>query len=451
MNVKTVDKIFKNVLIYIFIILLLSSCIPAKKKEVTNINPHPECEGISVYGRLTDSKNGYFFDKFSTVVKYGEPWVKLNNGYPTWNVSTEYKCYMEGGGFIDICRTEDKTLFRSFVDVKIINLWEFASISLYGNIEFDWNKYTNAYNEAYSKLPDFFCSRIKSTHERLALLKEKYDEAVRIYDALYKKSQDSVEFAIVDRSSLFLDQCDFKDNIVVNITQNTLPFKHPKIPNLSTKNIDALFKDIDIFFHKNYDNNYFYEIKKATSYLNVEASCDKCKTIDYKLEYKKKATINKKNYIIPINVIIKSIYFSNIMPAKIIIKNKDLSLELSNNILYFSNLTNTYLTIDNTAFYYNNNISLVNDIINLPPHSSRIEFLLLNFFNGSMPPFFNDKLKLTKKKAQKLDVKVGFAIKYKIIDANKEITLFKTKKYNVFDIISSDTYINISINNLKTQ
>jgi hypothetical protein len=146
-----------------------------------------------------------------------------------------------------------------------------------------------------------------------------------------------------------------------------------------------------------------------------------------------KKEIKNENYDIPVKVNIKSLNFEKIIPAQFELSDKILKMLKNGDEIILTNFSSKYITIENISFYYNNQISDFNeDKIELPPQCNISKDFRKSFnINWKSLKFSY----MTRKKAESTTIDFGFALKYKILDLNKEQTIYKTHKFNFLDLI----------------
>ena len=116
--------------------------------------------------------------------------------------------------------------------------------------------------------------------------------------------------------------------------------------------------------------------------------------------------------------------------------NKDKYIEINNvgNSLVIQNKSDKFLTISEIWFYYNNYISksIISDL-SLPPESFK-DNLHINISEQIKNKMYFPNI--TKAVALNTNLKIGFAVKYKVENSNVENTLYKIHTYKLVDIIN---------------
>ena len=145
------------------------------------------------------------------------------------------------------------------------------------------------------------------------------------------------------------------------------------------------------------------------------------------------ATVSTAAKKVDIGLTINSLKFKKILPRKIIEKDNNIEVMLRDGIFNFTNKSSSYIEVNSVSFYYNGKIaSLYNMSKELPPASEQ-NLTYLNRFPLEKNAL--DFLNVTKKMALKKNLNFGIAIKYRILDTNKEITLYQNNKYSLLELI----------------
>lgn len=425
----------------VYIIVVLSTCLIyscASKEPAINNSENvkiiaPKCKGVSIYGKLQKTDNTYTFSKFSNffIKPNDTPWIKINDNEPMWFVGNEYKCIDRKDAHYN-CKTINESFFR-FPKKRSLNIYNVHVPTSYVDVEFDKKKYAIAYNEAYKKNCIDFCNKIIMFSNRYNAIIEHYDEIVSEYNEKYQDVQNNIQIKYRDESGCYINQCDIRQKIKVDILKNKLHKKRPRIPSYSTKSFTSLIDKMNTFLDGKYDQkNYFSKLAKTCSYYTLHCEKQKCKDVEYVLSYPKKIDINTKKNPPIIEIVINNVNCRDVKPSFIEGKDKNLKLVFSDDIILLTNMSDNYLTVDNIAFYYNGQITSNNNSIDLPPQSTNVEILFSKFNVKSKYINFEQ---MTKEKAQNINIDYGFAVKYRIVDLDKGITLYKTQKYNLFDLI----------------
>lgn len=180
-------------------------------------------------------------------------------------------------------------------------------------------------------------------------------------------------------------------------------------------------------------------LKKSSAETNV--SYDKTaqtrsfgnKTIHYVVKADNIVKTGAKEMIV--NYEIAEMDYNNLFPDY---KNSNNDMEIKfdpeRKVIKLLNKTDKFIEIDSISLYYNNDIYVLdtnkdkNYAKELSPDSV-VEFSLWQDIPNA------EYLHLTKAKAQKIDVKFGFAVKYSTDNSSNNKTLYKTEKTNLVSII----------------
>jgi hypothetical protein len=103
---------------------------------------------------------------------------------------------------------------------------------------------------------------------------------------------------------------------------------------------------------------------------------------------------------------------------------KNIKVNIENDSINITNLTSSYLKLESFSLYVNKDISTKTIDYELPPVSNKIILNLQDFNNTSKLNLFNVTKKVLKQK-----VNFGIAVKYTVVDRNKQHSLYKVKPY----------------------
>jgi len=434
-------NLFLLILICALIITVFGACTSTSERDINSVDSvfeSPACMGFELFAKLRKHGSKYIFEQYSTQYSSNEPWVKLNDRLPMWFIGTEYKCLNDTkeNWPVQCCKTMNEELFRFFTPKSMFDIGIVHVANPFGNVQFDNNKFITAYNDAYKNSALNVCEDIRRISEKTTKISNRYNNILSKYNEMFNIAKKRVKINYYNKSGCWFDKKELKNKIQVNISKNNLPYKRPVFPELTRSKLDELIESIDNYYDTRYSNSAFFKkLQETCSFLNVQCEFQKSMNIDYSLEYPSEVYVNNTNFAVPIEVIVNTINIRNMRPSNIRIRDDNLELLLSEGIIYLTNLSNRYLSLDNVAFYYNNEISSIQNSLDLPPHATKIEILFSKFRLKSEAISFEN---IDETKARKININYGFALKYRIVDLNKEITLYKTKKYNLFNLIRSN-------------
>lgn len=277
---------------------------------------------------------------------------------------------------------------------------------------------------------------VKLTEEETKI----YNDAYGTYG--YSKNLDNINLKFLpnDKSGLFKTlkthpklRVSADETKIPYLYESILTFKsHSDIKSLYEKDLTK-YKD-NVAKHV-YDRNYTIQTTDTNMVLN--------NSIDIKIDYpSKQIYVPYKKGVkqnIPIKYTIKYANITNMVPRNIILKDKNLLVSCDawgkRITVNFTNKTNKFLKVNSLTSYLGNDIQNLQDIINLeiPPLAS---------MEKTLKPFSEKQLdnvsfeEATRKNLSK-SINYGYAIKYSIMDTNRNKTLHKMKRYNLMSVLKS--------------
>lgn len=429
--------------IFFFVTFMLLGGCATQHQHDQNSDQNLSLPAYLVYGKLEETAEGYMFTEFSEGFTQTEPWVRLADMKPMWNTEQE-DC---STGLADIpseddtltCKTEDETLFRDkVVDFTVGKTakYLFGSAISYGLIatmppaavKFDEDKYQSAVNEAEKSLIETFKPLSESYRQYL----ENYSTDMVQFDQQYEEIVSSYYRAnvvpnidLLDESGLFDGHAsDFKYD--VKTSGNSLILRR----DIEQISATTLYDFIESAQKRSLDS--IEALRKATATLVV--TCGN-RNLAYYLSYKVSCEeeVDSSRTDFDVKVVIKSISYKDVMPDYIFEEDENVSLVFKKDRFYLTNKSDSYITVDSLSFYHNGSIATSSDrdfefapqseaelmpIAKLPLDKSSIEFA-----------------NITRTSASQLKIKYGVAIKYRVVNTNKEITLYRTRAYPLLDLI----------------
>jgi hypothetical protein len=422
--------------------MLLGGCATQHQHD-QNSDQNPSLPAYLVYGKLEETAEGYIFTEFSEGFTQTEPWVRLADMKPMWNTEQE-DCDTGLAEMVDefskfTCKTEDKSLFRDkAVHFTVGKTATYMLVSAFtmglsatmppAAVKFDKDKYQSAVNQAeeslivtFSPLSESYRQYLENYSTDMVQFDQQYEEIV----SSYSRAKAVPNIDLVDESGLFDGNAsDFKYD--VTISGNSL------IPRGDIEQISAitLYDFIESAQKRSKDS--IEVLRKATATLVV--TCEN-RSLAHYLSYTVSCEeeVDSSSTDFEVRVVIKSISYKDVMPDYIFEEDENVSLIFKKGRFHLTNKSDSYITVDSLSFYHNGKIATSSDrefefapqseaelmpMAKLPLHKSSIEFP-----------------NTTKTSASKLKVKYGVAVKYRVVNTNKEITLFRTRAYPLLDLI----------------
>ena len=429
--------------IFFFVTLMLLGGCATQHQHDQNSDQNLSLPPYLVYGRLEETAEGYMFTEFSEGFTQAEPWVRLADMKPMWN--TEQEDCLAGPVKItnpdheNICKTQNASLFRDkamdFNAKKAMGYLVFSTFSLGigaalvpAVVKFDKGKYQSAVNEAEKSLIETFKPLSESYRQYLA----NYSTDMVQFDQQYEEIVSSYYLANVVPNIDLLDESGLFDGHASDFKYDVKTSGNSLIPRSDIEQISAttLYDFIESAQKRSLDS--IEALRKATATLVV--TCEN-RNLAYYLSYKVSCEeeVDSSRTDFDVKVVIKSISYKDVMPDYIFEEDENVSLVFKKDRFYLTNKSDSYITVDSLSFYHNGSIATSSDrdfefapqseaelmpIAKLPLDKSSIEFA-----------------NITRTSASKLKIKYGVAVKYRVTNTNKEITLYRTRAYPLLDLI----------------
>lgn len=427
-------------IIFSLIFALLGGCATHHQNH-NGENPGQDSVGLkyAIYGKLEKKDDGYVFTEFSEGYVASEPWVRLTDMKPMWSTQKE-DCLT---GIVELtnkkvtCKTEDESLFRTkgadftvkkttgYVVLSALSFGLWATMPP-GAVEFDQGKYLSSVKEAKKKLIDTY----KPLGASYLMYVNEYNAEMIRFNELYEnvvsgyKANAVPTINLRDESGLFdKDASTFKNYI--SVSKNKIPSRND-VDRVDAKTIDNL-----VLLAENRNSILVKKLREATSTLSVNCNDRGIANVNYTIKCPKKVTSSSIGFVV--DVVVESISYRNVLPKYISEEDEFISLLLKDKIFYLSNKTKSYITVDSISFYHNGKIATSSKLGSELAPSSEAKLISMN----SLPIDQNaiDFRNLTKAGASRTKIDYGVAVKYRIINTNKENTLFKTKKYQLSSLL----------------
>ena len=100
------------------------------------------------------------------------------------------------------------------------------------------------------------------------------------------------------------------------------------------------------------------------------------------------------------------------------------------------NKTHKYVTVNSITVYYNSEVKNVifDSVIELPPDTFK-DIPMSNFLSNANIKKVASFLNVDKKAALSTYLNFGLGIKYRVVDQNMDKSLYKTNKYNLYNVL----------------
>jgi len=128
--------------------------------------------------------------------------------------------------------------------------------------------------------------------------------------------------------------------------------------------------------------------------------------------------------------------FRDVRPSATM-SDKNLSFSYDGKNMTLRNLTKNYLQVRSISVYYNNDVSTVQCDIEIAPESyiNNLSYETNSLYSSLKA--VRDYPDMTVNKAKKHTVSYGYAVKYRIAEANLDNTLYKKSEYKLLDVLAA--------------
>ncbi len=415
---------------------LLVGCAPTVKQGGLTIKQ--PVGKVPLYAKFTRDDNGLRIEDISE--KRGkdyEPYIRINDLYPMF--STEEKnCVSFTMGKIDESVGEgclpDRQIYREkmveggdAVVTGVVNLFSMGGlggpngkpigVGRYSyTTYFDQDAYTNditVYDNKtnLSKLVDLY----EAKKSELELSIKDYENKIDIIN---------YEVNINDKSGLYTGYISAFEKYIDIKTNNIETIDDELVFSIDGQNDPYSSLENNINKHVDTQKKYFtYNVYcKSGSHngFNYTMSCEK--NIGIEDAYEKHVA----------NVTIHNKDISHVIPTYTF-SDEQISARFESNQLNIENKTNSFLSIDSISIYLNKEIFTDKNLdIELPPNSIDDNVVLSSIIKA-MKKIDYSGMNKTMAKSKKIDF--GIAVKYRVVDTNKEKTLYKKKSFTLLDVV----------------
>jgi hypothetical protein len=411
----------------LLILVALSACSSnqTRTQEPLGFNIKQEPLGFNIksdiYALLKNTSEGYKFMEFALDKQTAnrEPWVNLKTGQPLWQTDDK-RCKR---GWIGPKNAKncsevvvEELFFESDFDegdaaARVLGAAFSMGLTLTGasfDVVFNREKYEEAFKEAAKEVGETTLSQLDASY---SMLKEVRRNFALSYEGLSNSndSKNSIEFVINDLSGLYGGQIDFREQ--VSISKNRIS----SLPSFKSKSLSDLNEKI-IKVNPKLE----LEWKQASSTVGLECSYEYAKSFYYELNCPEELKVSNGLIVGTIPVSITAMDVDTLIVNDYEASDENISLVLKGRKLGLENKTGKFISVDNVAFYYGGLIATPNNMkFELAPHSSLLDRNKPDLYSDfSIDWNVLEFKKLTKTLANKDALKFGFAVKYRVVDAD---------------------------------
>jgi len=398
-----------------------------------------------IYGKLENTDAGFRFTSFSDGYSSSGAWVRMSDFRPMWKTGREL-CRLGFPLVGEACNTGDKELFRdeglnftigSTVGYIIVSAFTFGvgALSPPGEVVFNWDHYLDAIDEASKKLKGETKEGANRYEKTLVLFDSVMDAYESSFDRItreYDKKPPAPEVTLIDKSGLYKGTSEYFRKLIV-VERNIIT----KSDALTGKYIDSLDNLVKIANERNQAaiNN----LIQKTSFFMVR--CDKAGYLgdanylgNAKYSLSCPSKVSSENSRFKAEAIVHSINYRKLFPVSFQAVDKNITLTSVDGAINIANKTDSFVTIESMSFYHNGKVATLHKMsIELPPGSEKVITRI------SALPIVWDRisfLDVTKMEASRKKIEYGFAVKYKVVDTDREKTLLKIHSYRLVDLIA---------------
>ena len=383
--------------------------------------------GETLYALLVKNGDIYTLDSIST--KKGN--VRLNDLSPNFS-TTERNCghyYANGKPEKDSTRAleceEAKDSEFLNISINTVSNVFFTAFTLGINVAaggvhmrhatFDEDKYKSAISQIFEKGQ---VNRKKIIEDYTNFVQRDKNLASEYKTNLEKLK---VNFSLNDKTGFF------KKPPMNNYVLNAL-----EIPQTKSKS-SMPFQDFIAFHDRATADNFFADKYAKINFPGYDGYID-----GFKVTLDPATSIMTTTPTIEVVANITEKKFSNVFPK---FRNEDrfLKVDFDGDKLHFVNKTENFIQVLTISMYYDTyikSLTLANRPIELAPMASTLDPLTLKEFIDPRMKGLSTYMSISARQAKETTLNFGFAIKYRIVEQNKDMTQYKTIKYNLYDLLA---------------
>lgn len=413
--------------------LIMTACSSSSNIE-NHEQKHDKYTKLSgLYGYLDKNADGeYHFTKFATQLNqhdHYKPWVTLETMTPYFETSV-HRC--STSNYTSLCGAKENLLFRDGyvsasdvgVNATFWTLGTFMTAVTFGILapmmienakaiyttDFDEDDFNQALAEAKTKTDlNLIGDEYENYTSWLAKRKAEYQKEVTDKHLALSKS---LEFKLIDKSQLLRNK----------ITSNAVYISKPNTnKSLVAKghynSFDSMKEEIE------------KDIVNRISYINFKVNCDKSKMADYIYSTQGCDNIFTMKSKVPSIPVVYTVKKQKAFKVDYFPSLEDDKIKLSSNgyNINATNKTNSFLHIKTLSIYVGDDIETRKHLsVEVPPRAV-VSVARNNDFSMTQKRLVLNSV--TKRDVQR-KMNIGAALKYVVVDTNKEKTLF-----NIDDIV----------------
>lgn len=269
-----------------------------------------------------------------------------------------------------------------------------------------------------------------------AFVKANIDREMIIYNYTYFKNKDKelLELYNTQRNKIKIN-IQVKDETGFFRSQNLSEYVASHI---STRSLTEINKQSYSEFAK-FIERQAIDILLAEKYNDFEFGGYNGTVSGYQVELEPSNARSGNNSIITVKANITNKMFSSIYP-QYDNQDKNIKIQFKGNKLQFENKTSNYLQVLSISMYYGPYVKTIlrnDNPLELAPEASTIDPIDVTLFEDNKMVNLSTYEKVTASSAKKTNINFGFAVKYRVVEQNQDKTLFKTLRYNLYEMLVS--------------
>jgi len=232
---------------------------------------------------------------------------------------------------------------------------------------------------------------------------------------------------VIDNSGLFTRNPRIFARDIRIFANQVLPMASPGT--LNANSVDELLR-----LAKKRNTKSIKDISVLVSSVNVSCKNWMVKDVQYRLRCPVK--ISSASSEVDIDVIVDSLDYDFVLPSDMKAEDETFLIKLDGFSFYLENKTKSYVTVDSISFYHNGEVSSSIKLGHeMAPYSHSPKNRKFGIFSLGASERTMRFEKVTKKRSLSTYVNYGVALKYRVIDTDKEKTLLTNKKYQLATIL----------------
>lgn len=403
-------------------VLIMIPIISMLLAVVSQAGENSKNESRPLYGTVEKIDVNYNITHVSTDIF--DQNILLNDMRPTFSIG-ERSC---GSYFANGSPADSKGVYcekikdKEFVKIKIATLGNafLTAFSLGTNIvaggqHMRYGNFDKAEFDKATEQTSLDAARlVKNYHSMLDLEKEYLDK--------YNRNLSSLIYNInINDQTGYCKAINYKDYV-----------KNSIIPKVQVGKINLPYSEFVKFVEPVNVQNMLQEKYKYIESNKVVSEADGCY---FKIDAA--STDNIDNPVMKVALTVTDKVFRDIYPTY---ENSDNVIDIIFNgkNINFTNKTNNYIQVLSVSMYYKDYIktlSFTNSPLELAPQAKTIEPISVSSFADSKLQGLSIYSGISSAAANKIKINFGFAVKYRVVEQNMDKTLFKTKLYNLHDVL----------------